>query len=184
VQAGIRTRIVAVVAVVALSTGTVFAADPSLDPSSSLAPSSEPSASAEASASAQASASTQPSASASHTPATTQKPAKAPEPQASEALDQNEASDAAPTAAEITDIVAKLKAVGITISEAGFKALAGKVGVGGAVRTMAFAHASGKTPAEILAMRDGGMGWGRIRKQLNLSITPGIGWIMGGGHGH
>ena len=185
-QAGFRTRIVAIVAVVALSTGTVFAAYPSLDPSASIGPSSEPSASAQAStsASAQATASAQPSASASHGPAATPKPSKAPKPGASQTPDQTEASDAAPTAAEITDIVAKLKAVGITTSEAEFKALAAKVGVGGAVRTMAFAHASGKTPAQILAMRDGGMGWGQIRKQLNLSITPGIGWIMGGGHGH
>jgi hypothetical protein len=52
------------------------------------------------------------------------------------------------------------------------------------VRVYAFAHASGKTPAEILAMFQGGMGWGEIDHQLNLSIGPGIGWIMGNGGGN
>jgi hypothetical protein len=50
------------------------------------------------------------------------------------------------------------------------------------VRTMAFAQASGKTPAQIVAMFEAGKGWGEIDHKLNLSIGPGIGWIMSGGH--
>jgi hypothetical protein len=177
---GMPARVIAFLAVVVLSTGTVLAADPSVDPSASTAPSAEPSASSMPSIEPSAEPSPTP---ASQAPATSAKPSKAPEPEASEAPDENEGSEAAPSAAEITDIVAKLKAAGITTTEAAFKALVAQVGVGGAVRTLAFAHASGKTPAQILAMRDG-MGWGRIRKQLNLGITPGIGWIMGGGKDH
>jgi hypothetical protein len=60
--------------------------------------------------------------------------------------------------------------------------LAAKVGVGGAVRTLAFAQASGKTPAQIVAMKESGKGWGGIVHELGLSIGPGIGWIMSGGH--
>jgi hypothetical protein len=181
------TRVIAFLAVVVLSTATVLAADPSAGPSASSAPSVEPSASS-VKPSASSTPSVEPSAEPSATPASqapsaSTEPSKAPESEASEAPDQNEGSEAAPSAAEITDIVAKLKAAGITTTEAAFKALVAQVGVGGAVRTLAFAHASGKTPAQILAMRDS-MGWGRIRKQLNLGITPGIGWIMGGGQDH
>jgi hypothetical protein len=178
---GIPMRVIAFLAVIVLSTGTVLAADPSVDPSASASPSAEPSASSAPSIGP----SVAPSPSiASHAPSASPKPSKAPEPEASEAPEAGDGSDTAPTAAEITDIVGKLKVAGITTTEAAFKALVAQVGVGGAVRTLAFAHASGKTPAQILAMRDGGMGWGRIRKQLNLDITPGIGRIMGGGQGH
>jgi len=178
---GMPMRVIAFLAVLVLSTGTVLAADPSVEPSASATPSAEPSASSTPSIGP----SVEPSPStASQAPSATPKASNAPEPDASESPEANEGSDAAPSAAEITDIVGKLKAAGITTTEAAFKALVAQVGVGGAVRTLAFAHASGKTPAQILAMRDGGLGWGRIRKQLNLGITPGIGWIMGGGQGH
>jgi len=48
---------------------------------------------------------------------------------------------------------------------------------------------AGKTVAELSAMRDGGMGWGAIAHQIeqadsSLHLSPGIGWIMGHGHGH
>ena len=33
-------------------------------------------------------------------------------------------------------------------------------------------------------MFQGGKGWGQIDHELGLKINPGIGWIMGGGHGH
>ena len=67
--------------------------------------------------------------------------------------------------------------------------LAAKYGVGGAVRLEAWAKATGKTVAQLAAMRDGGMGWGAIAHQLekadsSLNLSPGIGWIMGHGHGH
>jgi len=64
-----------------------------------------------------------------------------------------------------------------------FKALAAKVGVGGAVRVLAFAFAkaSGMSTTDLLAMFQGGKGWGEIAHTLGLH--PGIGWIMSGGHG-
>jgi hypothetical protein len=49
------------------------------------------------------------------------------------------------------------------------------------VRTFAFAKASGTSAADIVAMFQGGKGWGEIAHARGLH--PGIGWIMGGGHG-
>jgi hypothetical protein len=96
--------------------------------------------------------------------------------------DRAEAPDASPSPSEITRAVDRLSAVGIKTTDAQVRSLATKVGLGGAVRVLAFADASGKTPEQILAMFEAGSGWGNIRHQLNLSIGPGIGWIMGGGH--
>lgn len=106
------------------------------------------------------------------------------EPEASEEAEGPEGSEGPPSADELANLVDKLKAVGITATASELSDLATKVGVGGAVRVYAFAHASGKTPAEILAMFQGGKGWGQIKKELNLSIGPGIGWIMGHGGEH
>jgi hypothetical protein len=117
---------------------------------------------------------------------------KAAHPDGSEAPEGSEAPDEAegpegsggpPSADEVARIVDKLKAAGITATASGVADLAAKVGVGGTVRVYAFAHASGKTPAEIVAMFQAGKGWGQIKKELNLSIGPGIGWIMGNGGG-
>jgi len=104
-------------------------------------------------------------------------------PEASEAPEAPEGSEGPPSAADIASIVDRLKAAGITASASELTDLATKVGVGGAVRVLAFAHASGKTPSEIVAMFESGKGWGQIKKELNLSIGPGIGWIMGHGGG-
>jgi hypothetical protein len=79
--------------------------------------------------------------------------------------------------------VGRLTDAGIPATAAQVQDLAGKVGAGGAVRVLAFAQASGKTPAQIVAMFQSGKGWGQIDHELNLSIGPGIGWIMGHGHG-
>jgi hypothetical protein len=130
--------------------------------------SSEPSASSEPLASAQ--------------PSESEAPGGASSPEASEGPDKAETPETPPTDAEIADFVGRLKAAGITTSAAEFKALAAKVGVGGAVRALAFAQASGKTPAQIIAMKESGKGWGGIVHELGLSIGPGIGWIMSGGH--
>jgi hypothetical protein len=91
--------------------------------------------------------------------------------------------------AHAADLVDLLKNAGITATAAELKTLAAKYGVGGAVRLEAWAKASGKTVAELSAMRDGGMGWGAIAHQLeqadsSLHLSPGIGWIMGHGHGN
>jgi hypothetical protein len=65
--------------------------------------------------------------------------------------------------------------------------LAAIYGVGGAVRILAW---GALTDADVAGMRDSGMGWGEIARQLNeddaegdLDLRPGIGWVMGGGQG-
>ena len=60
--------------------------------------------------------------------------------------------------------------------------------VGGAVRLLSWSDASGMAVADLQALRDGGMGWGQIARQLNdadesVHVSPGIGWVMSGGHG-
>jgi len=167
-------RVVAALAVLALAAGTALASGPSPSPGESA--SASPSGGL---ASAEASAALNPQSLA---------PSKAPEaseaPEASKAPEAAETPESPPSAAEAADIVGRLKTAGITTTAAAFQSLAAKVGVGGAVRALAFAKASGKTSAQILAMFQGGKGWGQIDHELGLSIGPGIGWIMGGGHGH
>jgi hypothetical protein len=116
------------------------------------------------------------------------------ESESAESQDANEPKDAADANGEpLTDahaqtLVDLLKAAGITATAAELKTLAAKYGVGGAVRLEAWAKATGKTVADLAAMFDGGMGWGAIRKKLeaadsSLHLSPGLGWIMGHGHG-
>jgi hypothetical protein len=92
----------------------------------------------------------------------------------------NESADAPPTADELAQATAKLKAHDITVDAAQLKALADKYGLGGAVRVMAWSKSTTKSVADLSAMRDGGKGWGQIAHELGVS--PGIGWIMGNGH--
>jgi hypothetical protein len=197
VRIGLIVRALAILTAVVLTTGSVVAADPSIDPSGSpaasgVATSPEPSEAPTVQPS-EAPSTTAPSESEepaeSESPSQVAAPSKAAAepseaPDASEAPERAETPGAPPSDAEIADFVGRLKAAGITTTAAEFKALAAKVGVGGAVRTLAFAHASGKTPAAILAMFEGGKGWGRIDHELGLSIGPGIGWIMRNGHKH
>jgi hypothetical protein len=66
--------------------------------------------------------------------------------------------------------------------------LAAQYGVGGAVRILTWADATGMDPADVAALRDEGKGWGQIVKQLNaegedLHLSPGNGWVMGHGQG-
>lgn len=105
-------------------------------------------------------------------------------PEGSEAPEAPEGSEGPPSADQLARVVDKLKAVGITATASELTDLSAKVGFGGAVRVYVFAHASGKTTADILAMFQSGKGWGEIDHELNLSIGPGIGWIMGNGGGH
>ena len=121
---------------------------------------------------------------ASESPDASEGPEASDAPEASEAPEAPEGSEGPPSADEIARIINRLKAAGITATASELTDLAAKVGVGGAVRVFAFAHASGKTPAEIVAMFESGKGWGQIKKELNLSIRPGIGWIMGHGGEH
>ncbi len=143
-------------------------ADPTTEPSGSPAadPTTEPSASPEASATPEATA-----------PAARE----AEEPEESEDVDEN---DTAPSLANLERIVAKLAAAGITTTTDKLAELSAEVGVGGAVRVLLFADASGSTAAEILALFESGKGWGVIAKDLDLAINPGLGSVMGNGKGH
>ena len=80
-------------------------------------------------------------------------------------------------------VVDLLDDAGITTDAATLDALADQYGLGGAVRILAFADAAGVDPSEVAAMRDDGMGWGQIARELDIDVGPGIGWIMSGGHG-
>jgi hypothetical protein len=181
-------RLLVAAVLVLLAAGTVFAVDPSISPLASPSASDQPSASTQASPSSNSPAASKApekseSPEASESPEGSEAPEASESPEASEAPELNE-SETAPSAAELDRLVGLLKDAGITTTAQVLKDLAAKVGVGGAVRTVAFAKYANKTPAAILAMFQGGMGWGKISHTLNLSIGPGIGWIMGNGHGN
>jgi hypothetical protein len=183
-------RVIAALAVLALAAGTALAAGPSLTASPSATASAGGSggiaSNGPSATGSEPLASPSASPSPAFSPSVTTEPTNGPKgnekPEPAESPEAAEAPESPPSAAEVADIVGKLKAAGITTTPAAFQSLAGKVGVGGAVRTLAFAHASGKTPDQILAMFQAGKGWGKIRHELGLSINPGIGWIMGDGH--
>jgi hypothetical protein len=91
--------------------------------------------------------------------------------------------EAPPSADEVAHALDRLQASGINATEGELSALAADYGLGGAIRLVAWADASGKSLADLRSMRDGGQGWGQIAHQLGLH--PGIGSIMGkaGEHG-
>jgi hypothetical protein len=98
-----------------------------------------------------------------------------------EKAEQADDADGAPSPANLDRIATALAAAGITTTPEELAALADKVGVGGAVRVLRFAKASGKTPAEILAQFESGKGWGVIARELKLDVGPGNGSVMGNG---
>lgn len=88
-------------------------------------------------------------------------------------------------------VVELLDNAGIATDASALTGLAESYGMGGAVRILAFADAAGVDPSEITTMRDAGMGWRQIARELDIDIGPGIGWIMSGngqdqgaGNGH
>ncbi len=96
--------------------------------------------------------------------------------------------DGPPSAELVGKLRQRLSDAGIDADAAELADLVGAYGVGGAVRLLSWADASGTSIAELRKMRDGGMGWGQVAKQLNgadpsLQLSPGIGSIMSGGHG-
>lgn len=106
--------------------------------------------------------------------------------------DENEAdeqdADGPPSAELLAKLLDRLSIAGIDTDEATLSDLIGSSGVGGAVRLLAWSDASGTSVADLQQMRSDGMGWGQIAKQLNdanqaLQLSPGIGWVMSGGHG-
>ena len=108
-------------------------------------------------------------------------------PAASQAAAEEE-TDAPPSAEALAHAQDRLEASGVTVDAAELADLAGRYGLGGAVRVVAWAQESGTSAADISAMRDGDgtpesvMGWGQIAKELG--VHPGIGSIMGQGGGH
>ncbi|HEX7197207.1 MAG TPA: hypothetical protein VF364_10310 [Candidatus Limnocylindria bacterium] len=95
-------------------------------------------------------------------------------------------AEAPPSAEDLAHAADRLEAKGIGFQEAVLDDLAARYGVGGAVRVLAWADAEAIDVSVITDMRDGsetdpGMGWGRIARELG--VHPGLGSIMGGGHG-
>ena len=94
-----------------------------------------------------------------------------------------------PTAEEIAHAASRLRAKEIPFAEATLNDLATRYGLGGAVRILAWSNGNAELQAEIIRLRDTGspeggpMGWGRIVKELELDVKPGLGSIMGNGGG-
>lgn len=93
-----------------------------------------------------------------------------------------DATDAPPTADELAHAADRLAANEIDADVALLTDLAGRYGLGGAVRLVAWADETGLSIDELTAMRDDGRGWGQIARELG--VHPGIGSIMGNGGGH
>jgi hypothetical protein len=77
-------------------------------------------------------------------------------------------------------LVDRLEAAGIDTSTEELGSLADDFGVGGAVRIVIWADATGESVDQIRALRAAGAGWGEIGR--TLGVRPGLGWMMGG-HG-
>ena len=87
--------------------------------------------------------------------------------------------EAPPSADELAHAADRLGAAGIDASADQLRQLAADYGLGGAVRLLAWADATGKSVAELRGMRDDGAGWGQMAH--DLGVSPGIGSIMGQG---
>lgn len=117
--------------------------------------------------------------------------AESPESQESDKVadDDELSTDAAgPSEDALQRIVDRLANREIDVDTATLGELAAKYGVGGAVRILAWADATGKDPSEIAALRDEGVGWGKLAQQLHdeddsWTLSPGNGWVMGHGQG-
>lgn len=121
-----------------------------------------------------------------------------PQASASEGADQpaadpsdeaDDATDGPPSADLVAKVLQRLSDAGIDTDADTLSGLIDAYGVGGAVRLLSWSDATGMAVADLQALRDGGAGWGQIAKQLNdadgsLHVSPGIGWVMSGGHGH
>ena len=105
----------------------------------------------------------------------------APHETAPELLAASQQPKAPPTAEDVAHAADRLAANGIDVGRDRLAALAAEYGLGGAVRMVAWADAKGMSVADLRAMRADGPGWGQIAHELGLH--PGLGSIMGGGHG-
>jgi hypothetical protein len=96
----------------------------------------------------------------------------------------HEEPDAPPTADELAHAVERLAASEIEVTSDELSALAADYGLGGAIRLLAWADATGMSVVELRALRDDGAGWGQMAKDLPGDVHPGIGTIMGQGGDH
>jgi hypothetical protein len=106
-------------------------------------------------------------------------------PQGPAAASQEE--DAPPSAEELQRAAERLNAQDIDATADQLAELAETYGLGGAVRLLAWADATGMSVADLRALRDDGAGWGSLAHDLStndVDLSPGIGWIMGNGGGH
>lgn len=99
----------------------------------------------------------------------------------------NDAADGPPSADLVAKVLQRLSEAGIVTDADTLSGLIDTYGVGGAVRLLSWADTTGTALADLQALRDGGMGWGQIARQLNeadgsVHVSPGIGSIMSGGH--
>ena len=85
------------------------------------------------------------------------------------------------SAEDLAHAVDRLKAAGIEATSDQLQSLSADYGLGGAVRLLAWADATGMSLADLRALRDDGAGWGQIAH--DLGVSPGIGSIMGQGGG-
>ena len=95
---------------------------------------------------------------------------------------QDEDEDGPPSPELLDRLVDKLADAGIETNADTIAALAADYGVGGAVRLLAWADATGMSTGELTGMFDSGLGWGEIARELDLH--PGIGSVMGNGGGN
>lgn len=98
-----------------------------------------------------------------------------------------ESAEGAPSDKLLGRLVDRLADAGIDTDAETLAVLAADYGVGGAVRLVTWADASGMDASELAAMFDSGLGWGEIAHQLmeddpSLDLSPGIGWVIGKGH--
>jgi len=98
-----------------------------------------------------------------------------------------ESAEGTPSDKLLGRLVDRLADAGIDTDAETLAVLAADHGVGGAVRLVTWADASGMGASELADMFDSGMGWGAIAHQLmeddpSLDLSPGIGWVIGKGH--
>ena len=104
---------------------------------------------------------------------------QAPRPSRNETVNASNEPEAPPSAEDLAHAVDRLGAAGINTDAGQLQTLSAEYGLGGAVRLLAWADATGMSLADLRAMRDGGAGWGQMAGELGVS--PGIGSIMGQG---
>ena len=96
-----------------------------------------------------------------------------------ETVNASQEPKAPPSAEDLANAVDRLGAAGIETDSDQLQNLSSEYGLGGAVRLLAWADATGMSLADLRAMRDDGAGWGQMAGELG--VNPGIGSIMGQG---